>query len=46
MFPVPKHDTDSLAVSPTELSLLLEGVDISSLRLMKRKPRFSLAEIP
>jgi len=46
VFPVPKRDTDSLAVSPAELSLLLEGVDISSFRLMRRKPRFSLAKIP
>ena len=42
VFPVPKQDSDSLAVNPAELSLLLEGVDISSFRQLRRKPRFSL----
>jgi transposase len=46
VFPVSRQDTDSLAVSPAELSLLLEGVDISSFRRLPRKPRFSLAKIP
>lgn len=41
VFPIPKPTADSLAVSPAELSLLLEGVDISSFRLMRRKQRFS-----
>ena len=43
VFPVPKQDgRDSLAASPAELSLLLEGVDISAFRQLSRKPRFSL----
>ncbi len=41
VFPVPRQDAASLAVSPAELSLLLEGVDISSFRRLPRKPRFS-----
>ncbi len=41
VFPVPKQDAGSLAVSPAELSLLLEGVDISAFRKLPRKPRFS-----
>lgn len=45
VFPVPKEGGDSLAVSPAELSLLLEGVDISAFRLMRRKPRFPLTNI-
>ena len=47
IFPIPKQDgRDSLAVNPAELSLLLEGVDISSFRRLPRKPRFSLAQNP
>lgn len=43
-FPIPKPDGDSqsLAASPAELSMLLEGVDISSVRRLGRKPRFNL----
>lgn len=44
-FPFPKPDAGSLAVSPAELSLLLEGVDISPFRSLPRRPRFSLAKI-
>lgn len=40
-FPKPDGECQSLAISPAELSMLLEGIDISRLRRLERRPRFS-----
>lgn len=43
-FPFPKPDSSSQAmrVSPLELALLLEGVQVTAVRSLPKKPRYSL----